>query len=67
MNKIQELLELTKLSRKELSVVLDISDRAIGHYIRNYRQPRIDICYRIIKLANSFGFQLTLEDLRPEL
>jgi predicted transcriptional regulator len=63
---IKKIRECLKIDQKELGKLLNISQSIISHYECGIREPSLIVCYKLINLAKSIQFEITLEMLKPE-
>ena len=63
MNRIIEIRQKLKMSRKEFANALSITVGAISNYENGSRAPKLVIAYRILELAAQKGLGLNLEDI----
>jgi len=66
-NNIKVIRERLGLSRVEFAKRIGMAYSTICNYEYENKSPRVQTCYRIIKLAKEFNINISMEDIRPPL
>lgn len=65
MNTIKKIRLALDMTQEGFGKLLGVTQAAIGNYESNIRSPKLNICYKIIKLAAQHNIKVELSELLP--
>lgn len=63
MNTVQEIRNRIGMPRRIFAEHLGVSYGAVSNYELGTRQPKLNVCFKIIELAKKYKIKLTLDDI----